>query len=88
LVNLEICLSAFGGEIIQFENYSIWKWGNGEICLSAFGGEIIQFACRPMAEKLVNLEMGKFACRPLVEKWGNLESRGLRIKDSIREDFA
>jgi hypothetical protein len=40
---LEICLSVFGGEIIQFENWLIWKWGNGVICLSALGGEIIQF---------------------------------------------
>jgi hypothetical protein len=38
--NWLICLSAFGGEIIQFENWLIWKWGNGEICLSAHGGEI------------------------------------------------
>jgi hypothetical protein len=47
--NWLICLSAFGGEIIQFENWLIWKWGNLPvglwwrnwlICLSAFGGEI------------------------------------------------
>jgi hypothetical protein len=39
---LEICLSVFGGEIIQFGNWLIWK-----------------FACRPLAEKFDNLEMGK-----------------------------
>ncbi len=46
--NYSICLSAFGGEIIQFENYSIWKlvnlemgkWGNLPVGLWRRNGEI------------------------------------------------
>jgi hypothetical protein len=45
---LEICLSASGGEIIQFENYSIWKWGNLPVGLWRRNGVIW---------KLVNLEI-------------------------------
>jgi hypothetical protein len=48
--NWLICLSAFGGEIIQFENWLIWKWGNGEICLSAYGGEMGKFGKSRIAD--------------------------------------